>query len=79
MGQINVLAKITAADAPGLVTCRGARAGDLVAQAIAWSNGDSVAGVFAPLIPVADGILQLKAWPGGGDVLLVLLRQVVDG
>ena len=76
MAKDIVLAKVTTA-APGLLICHGARAGDLVAQALALSNGDDVTGVFLPVIPGADTICQAKQAPGI-ECLIRLIRYTPD-
>lgn len=63
MAKHIVLAMATTGD-PGLIACPGARPGDLVAQAMAMSNGDDVTGVFHPVIPGADVIAQARPAPG---------------
>lgn len=57
-----MLAKVTTAE-PGLLQCYGTRAGDIVAQALALSNGDNVTGVFAPVIPANEMIAQVRQGP----------------
>ena len=64
------LAKVTT-DQPGVLLCRGARAGDVVMQALALSNGDDVTGVFLPMIPGPDVIVQAKPAPGIDCILLI--------
>lgn len=78
MARETVLAKVTTGDGPGILTCWGARAGDVVFQAIALSNGDNVAGVFEPCIPGPDKIVQAKPAPGI-ECLIQLHRYVPDG
>jgi hypothetical protein len=77
MAKDIVLARVVCGDQPGLVLCRGARAGDMVAQALA-KNGDDVRGVFGPVIPAVDVIAQVKGW-AEGEALLVLHRFSPDG
>jgi hypothetical protein len=77
MAKDVILARVVCADAAGLVPCQGARAGDLIAQALA-DNGDDVKGIFGPVIPAADVIAQLKPW-AQGSALLVLHRFSPDG
>ena len=77
MAKDIVLAMATTAE-PGLVTCRGARPGDLVAQAMALSNGDDVTGVFHPVIPGSDVIAQARQGPGI-NCLIQLHRFRQDG
>jgi hypothetical protein len=76
MGKEIVLARVKAADQIGLTSCPGARPGDLVFQAMA-PNGDSVLGVFHPIIPGNDVIAQARPWPEGA-ALLVLHRLLPD-
>lgn len=73
-----IFAKVTTTDAGGLLPCHGARAGDMVAQAMAWSNGDNVTGVFLPVIPGTDVIVQAKPAPGI-ECLILLHRFRADG
>lgn len=77
MAREIVLAKVTTAQ-PGLLVCRGARAGDLIAQAMALSNGDDVSGVFHPVVPGPDTIAQARQGPDI-ECLLVLHRFTPDG
>ena len=75
MAKEIVLARVRArAEYDCLALCPGARAGDLVAQAMA-PNGDSVLGIFYPVIPGSDRIAQCKGW-AEGEALLVLHRFV---
>lgn len=71
------LAKATTTNKPGILQCYGARPGDVVVQAMAWSNGDDVTGVFMPLIPGNDIIIQERAAPGIECVIL-LQREVAN-
>ena len=64
MSRETYLAKVTSIERPGLVLCRGAMAGDVVFQAIALSNGDDLTGLFDPVIPGPDKIVQNKPAPG---------------
>jgi hypothetical protein len=68
---------VTTGDSIGLLQCHGTRAGDVVAQAMAMSNGDNVTGVFMPVIPGSDVIAQAK--PAGGIECLILLHRYTDG
>ena len=76
MAKDFILAKVTAGDQPGLVRCLGARAGDLVAQAMA-ANGDSVLAVFHPVIQGTDVIAQAIPW-ATGKALIVVHRHSRD-
>ena len=76
MAKDIILARVTCGDRLGLVTCRGARPGDLLAQALA-PNGDDVSGVFGRVIPAPDLIAQVKPW-AQGSALLVLHRFTPD-
>lgn len=78
MARQTILAKCTTGDGPGIVLCYGARAGDVVFQAMALSNGDDVTGVFDPCIPGADKIVQNKPAPGI-ECLIQLHRHFPDG
>jgi hypothetical protein len=77
MAKDVILAKVTCTDKVGLIVCRGARPGDLLAQALA-PNGDDVCGVFGRVIPAADLIAQITPW-ALGEALLVLHRYTPDG
>ena len=77
MAKEVVLAKVTTAE-PGVLRCWGARAGDLVFQAMSMGNGDSVTGIFAPVIPGSDVIVQAKIGPGI-ECLILLHRNFPDG
>jgi len=72
------MAKVTTADHAGLLVCHGTRPGDIIVQAMAWSNGDDVTGVFMPVIPGPDVIAQARPAPGI-ECLIVLQRFVPDG
>lgn len=76
MAKETVLAKVKTGE-PGLLKCLGARPGDVIAQAMALSNGDNVSGVFAPVIPGNDLIVQVRPGPDI-DCLLLLHRYVAD-
>jgi hypothetical protein len=52
-------------------------AGDRVLQAMAWSNGDDVSGVFGSTIPSNELIAQVKP-VGQIECLLQLLRTIPD-
>jgi len=71
-----VLAKATTGE-PGLIRCYGVLPGDKLLQAIAWSNGDNVTGVFAQVIPDNDTIVQIKPAPGI-ECLLLLGREIAE-
>lgn len=55
----------------------GAQSGDRLLQAMAWSNGDDVSGVFGPVIPAHNVIAQVQP-VGGIECLLQLLRIIPD-
>lgn len=63
--------------ATGLIACPGARAGDQLVQAMAWSNGDDVSGVFGHVIPANEMIAQVKPI-GGLECLLQLIRSIPE-
>jgi hypothetical protein len=71
------LAKVTTGQ-PGVLLCHGVMAGDILVQAMALSNGDDVTGVFMPLAPGNDTIIQGKQAPGI-ECLLVLHRYSNGG
>jgi hypothetical protein len=75
--QITVLARVNTSDQVGLLPCPGAQSGDRVLQAMAWSNGDDVSGVFGPIIPANNVIAQVKP-VGSLECLLQLLRTIPD-
>jgi hypothetical protein len=73
-----VIAKVTTGDSIGLLHCHGVQAGDVIMQALAWSNGDDVCGVFAPIVPAVETLAQVKP-VAGIECLLLLHRMVPDG
>jgi hypothetical protein len=72
-----VLAKVRTVESVGLLHCYGVQAGDVIVQAMAWSNGDDVSGVFAPIIPARELIAQIRP-VGDLECLLVLHRVISD-
>ena len=76
MAKEIVLAKVTTSE-PGLLQCYGTRAGDIVAQALALSNGDNVTGIFAPVIPANELIAQVRQGPAI-ECLILLHRFAPD-
>jgi hypothetical protein len=71
-----VLAKVTTVESVGLLHVYGVQAGDVIMQAMAWSNGDDVTGAFGRVVPALETVAQIK--PVGGLECILLLHRVVS-
>ena len=71
-----VIAKATTVENVGLLHVYGVQAGDVIIQAMAWSNGDDVSGVFAPIGPALETIAQIR--PVGNLECLLLLHRIIS-
>ena len=71
------IAKVMTEESVGMRRVFGVEAGDRILQAMAWSNGDDVSGVFAPIVPANEIVLQIKP-VGHLEVLLVIERTLDD-